>query len=44
MVVEQVQAEIFEPSHHKLKPSTQPKLDALLMKYESQFSQDDMSI
>ena len=43
-MAEQVQPEIFDPPHHKLKPSTQLKLDALLKEYESQFAHDEMSI
>ena len=44
MMAEQVQPDIFDPPHHKLKPSIQSKLDALLKKYESQFSKDETSI
>ena len=40
----QVQPEIFDPPCHKLKPTIQSKLDALLEEYESQFEKDKMSI
>ena len=44
MMAEQVQPDVFDPPHHKLKPGIQSKLDALLREYESQFSKDEMSI
>ena len=44
MMAEQVQPDIFDPPHHKLKPGIQSKLDALLRKYESQFAKDQTSI
>ena len=44
MMAEQVQPDIFDPPHHKLKPGIQIKLDALLKEYESQFSKDVTSI
>ena len=44
MMAEQVQADIFDPLHHKLKPSIQSKLDALLKEYATQFAKDEISI
>ena len=44
MMAEQVEPDTFEPSHHKLKPSIEAKLEALLKKYASQFTQDESSI
>ena len=45
MMAEQVQPDIFDPLHHKLKPpGIQSKLDALLKEYESQFVKDEASI
>ena len=44
MMAEQVQPDIFDPPHHKLKPGIQSKLDALLQEYESQFAKDETSI
>ena len=44
MMVEQVQLDIFDPHHHKLKPGIQSKLDTLLKEYTSQFAEDDTSI
>ena len=44
MMTEQVQPDILNPPHHKLKPGIQSKLDALLKEYESQFVKDEMSI
>ena len=44
MMAEQVQPDILDPSHHKLKPSIQSKLDALLKEYETQFAKDETSI
>ena len=41
---EQVQLDIFNPPHHKLKPGFQSKLDTLLKEYETQFAKDEMSI
>ena len=34
----------FEPPCHKLKPSIEAKLEALLKEYVSQFTQDETSI
>ena len=34
----------FNPLHHKLRPSIESKLDALLKEYVSQFAKDEMSI
>ena len=44
MMGEQVQPDIFDPPHHKLKPSIQSKLDTLLKEYETQFAKDETSI
>ena len=44
MMVEQVQPDIFDPPHHKLKPGIQSKLDTLLQEYETQFAKDETSI
>ena len=44
MMAEQVQADIFDPPHHKLKPGIQLKLDTLLKEYETQFAKDETSI
>ena len=44
MMAEQVQPDVFDPSHNKLKPDLQSKLDALLKEYESQFAKDETSI
>ena len=38
MMAEQVQPDIFDPPHHKLKPAIQSKLDAIPKEYESQFA------
>ena len=35
MLAEQVQPDIFNPPHHKLKPSIQSRLDTLLKEYET---------
>ena len=44
MISEQVEPDAFEPPHHKLKPSIEGKLEALLKEYASQFTQDETSI
>ena len=44
MMAEQVQPDIFDPPHHKLKPSIQSQLDTFLKEYESQFAKDETSI
>ena len=44
LMAEQVQPDIFDPPHHKLKPGIQSKLEALLKEYESQFAKDETSI
>ena len=44
MMAEQVQPDIFDLPHHKLKPGIQSKLDILLKEYESQFAKDETSI
>ena len=38
------ETDTFDPPHHKLKVSTQNKLDVLLQEYESQFVKDETSI
>ena len=43
-MAEQVQPNIFDPPHHKLKPSIQSRLDTLLKEYETQFAKDETSI
>ena len=44
MMAEQVKPDTFHPPHHKLKPSIEAELDALLNEYASQFAKDEMSI
>ena len=44
MMAEQVEPDIFDPPHCKLKPSIQSKLDALLKEYATQFAKDETSI
>ena len=44
MMAEQVKPSTFHPPHHKMKPSIESKLDALLKEYASQFAKDEMSI
>ena len=44
MMAEQVQRETFNPPHHKLKPSIELKLKALLKECASQFAKDKMTI
>ena len=44
MMAEQVKPDTLHPPHHKLKPSIESKLDALLKEYASQFAKDEMSI
>ena len=41
MIAEQVQPDIFDPPHHKLKPGIQSKFDTLLKEYETQFAKDE---
>ena len=41
MMSEQVEPDAFEPLHHKLKPSIEATLEALLKEYASQFAHDD---
>ena len=41
---EQVQPDIFDPPHHKLKAGIKSKLDTLLKEYASQFTKDETSI
>ena len=44
MMAGQVQSDILDPPHHKLKPGIQSRLDTLLKKYETQFAKDETSI
>ena len=44
MIAEQVPLDTFHPPHHKLGPSIESKLDALLKEYASQFAKDETSI
>ena len=44
MMAEQVKPDTFHPPHHKLQPSIESKLDALLKEYASQFAKDETSI
>ena len=44
MMAEQVQPDIFDPPHHKLKLGIQSKLDTLLKEYETQFAKYETSI
>ena len=44
MMAEQVQPDTFHPSHHKLKPNIECKLEALLKQYASQFAKNETSI
>ena len=44
MVAEQVQPNIFDPPHHKLKPGIQSGLGTLLKECETQFAKDETSI
>ena len=44
MMAKEVKPNTFHPSCHKLKPSTESKLDALLKEYASQFAKDETSI
>ena len=44
MMAEQVQPDIFDPSHHKLKPGIQSQLDTLLKECETQFAKDETDI
>ena len=44
MISEQVNPDAFEPPHHKLKPNTEAKLEAVLKEYALQFAWDETSI
>ena len=44
MMAEQVELDTFHPPHHKLKPSIESKLDALLKEYASHYAKDETSI
>ena len=44
MIAEHVQLDICHPPYHKLGPSIEMKLDALLKEYACQFAKDEMSI
>ena len=41
IMAEQVQPDIVDPPHHKLKPGIQLKLDVLLKEYATQFAKDE---
>ena len=43
-MAEQIKPDTFHPPCHKLKPSIESKLDALLKEYTSQFAKEEMSI
>ena len=43
MMSEHVEPDAFEPPYHKLKPSVEAKLEALLKEYTSQFTQGETS-
>ena len=44
MMAEQVQPDIFDLPHHKLKSGSQSKLEALLIEYKIQLAKDETSI
>ena len=44
MMAENVQQDTFNPTHHKLRPSIESKLNAFLKEYASQFAKDKMTI
>ena len=44
MMAEQVEPDIFDPPHHRLKPGIRSKLDTLLKEYETQFAKEETSI
>ena len=44
MMAGQVKLDTFDPPYHKLKTSTQNKLDALLKEYKTQFAKDETSM
>ena len=44
MMAEQVQLDTFNPPHHKMRPSIESKLNALIKEYAWQFAKDEMSI
>ena len=44
MMSEQVEPDVFELPHHKLKSNIEAKLKALLKEYATQFTQDETSI
>ena len=44
MMSEQVEPDAFEPPYHKLTPSIEAKLEALLKEYTSQFANSETSI
>ena len=44
MMVEQVLPDTFNPPHHKLRPSIESKLNAILKECASQFVKDETSI
>ena len=44
MMTKEVKPDTFHPPYHKLKPSIESKLDALLKEYISQFAKDETSL
>ena len=44
MMIKEIKPDTFHPPHHKLRPSIESKLDALLKEYTSQFMKDETSI
>ena len=44
MIVEHVQQDTFNPPHHKLRPSIESMLNALMKEYALQFAKDKMTI
>ena len=44
MIAEQVEPDTFHLLCHKLKPSIESKLNALMKEYASQFAKDETSI
>ena len=44
MMAKKVEPDTFKPPCHKLRKDTEPKLEDLLKKYKSQFTQDEITI
>ena len=44
MMVKRVEFDTFEPPCHRLKKDIEPKLEELLQEYQSQFTQDKITI